>query len=68
MRETIGPQDESDAIDGTSPPWRTDPSRHVADQSEDLATVKDCFLDVGDAPLVHPDKLLVGSVEVLSSC
>lgn len=68
MREAVGPQDEGDTVDGTGPPWRTNSSRHVADQSEDLATVEDRFLDVGDASLMHPDKLLVGAVEVLSSC
>jgi hypothetical protein len=65
MRQAVRPEDQSHAIDGAGPPWRTSRLWHRPNEAQNLAGVEDGLFDVGDAALVNPHQLLVAAVETL---
>jgi len=57
--KTVSPENETDTVNGTCPPTRTDAARHEADVTDNLTTVEDGFLNIGNGTLVAPCEVLV---------
>lgn len=68
VSQRVCPEDEGGTIDSTRPPRRANPSRHLSYETQDLTSMCDGFLYVGETLLVHPEHLLVGAIDTFSSC